>query len=61
MYKNRANKTSIKNRLYGLMVTAMLVAGNAFAEDESADYEPDRECTIVGFLRDMWELLISMI
>ncbi len=49
----------VRNRVYCTLCTMLLAAGNARAEDDVVDIDPN--FTIFGVFRDLWDFLTGLI
>ncbi len=49
----------IRNRVYCIFVTMLLVAGQALAEDDAVDIDPNSP--FLGALRDFWGYLTQLL
>ena len=49
-----------RTRITCILCSTLLAASNLFAEDELAEYDPDRNFTILGWLRDLWHFLSGL-
>ncbi len=61
MFMIRLIDHKVRSRIYCVSFLALLAAGNVWAEDDLADFDPDGNIPILGLLRKLWDFLGGLV
>ncbi len=51
----------VTNRVYCVLITALLAAGNAFAEDDAIEIDPNGFTSYSGVFGKLWDFLVGLV